>query len=101
MRTETVFPTALTFNAEEAGGFEVFSVTSVRLRVVQSAVVDDQRSLAAVDDHLVLLGLADVLSVPEPSYLCVLSGNFTLECGCGFLLDRLVLQRLRELRRRL
>lgn len=93
--------TSLTFNAEETGGFEVFGITSVRPCVIQSAVMYDQRSLVAVDDHLILPGLADLLSVPEPLYLCVLSGNFTLECGGGFLLHRLILQRLCELHRRL
>lgn len=91
------FTAVLTFNIEEAGGFEVFSVTSVCPWVIQSAIMNEQRSLAAINNHLVLLGLADILSISEPSYLCVLSGNFTLECGGGFLLHCLVLQRLREL----
>jgi len=63
--------------------------------------VDEQHSPAAIDINFVLLGLADLLSVPEPLYLCVLPGNFTLKGGGGLLLHGLVLQRLRELYRRL
>ena len=92
-------PLTLTLNIEETGGLEVFGVTSVSPRVVQGAVVDEQRSLAAIDENLVLLGFADLLSVPEPLYFRVLSGNFALEGRGGFLLHRLVLQRLCELYR--
>lgn len=91
----------LTFDCEEAGRFEVFGVAGVGLGVVQGAILDDQRSLAALGQDFVLLRLADLLVVPEPLDLSVCSGNFTLERGGGFLLHCLVLQRFGELYRRL
>lgn len=87
----------LTRDLQEAGSFEFFGITRVHFCLIWSAVVDEQRPLAAIHDHLVLLGLADLLSLSEPSHLCVFSGNFTLQSGGGLLLHSLVLQRLGEL----
>lgn len=92
-------PVALTFNAEEAGGFKLLSSTGVRPGVVRSTAVDEQRPLAAIRHHLVFLSLADLLAISEPDHLSVVSGHLAFKSGSGLLLHRLVLQRLGELYR--
>ena len=87
----------LTFHSEEAGGFEVLRVTSVSSAIVHSAVMNDEGSLTAINNHFVFLGLADVLSISEPMDLSVLPGNFTFKGGSGLFFNRLVLQRFAEL----